>query len=123
MFAPSLKNQLCTGIDESRQAEVAAVFFGSCGSTPGKGGCLQCDREIFFFVDGGQGVKRDFEGGQGDIGGAAHQLKIDRMLTLGAFGKKLVTQKGNFVREPVVAMDHAVNAALRNFVTAAKLRF
>lgn len=97
------------------------VFLGSCVS--GKDRCLQSDGEIFFFVGGGQGVKRDFERGQSNIGGATNQLKIDRMLTLGAFRKKLVTEKGNFVGEPVVAVDDAINTAFRNFITATKLRF
>lgn len=100
--------------------EVAGVFSGIRAPELRP---LQDDREIFLFVAGGQSIKRDFERAQGDIGGAAHQLKIDRVLTPGALGKKLVTQKSNFVGKPVVAVDHAIDAALRNFVTAAKLRF
>jgi hypothetical protein len=88
-----------------------------------KAGCLQGDGEIFFFVGSGQGVKRDFEGSQCDIWGAAHQFKIDRMLTLCAFGKKLVTQEGDFVGKPMVAVEDAINATFRNFVTAAKSSF
>ena len=99
-----------------RSQDVAAAFF-----VPGLQR-LQSDGEVFFVVSGGQSVKRDFEWGQGDIGGAAHQFKINRMLTPGASGKNLVTQKSNFVGEPMITVDHAVNAAFRNLVTAAKLR-
>src|SRR5215831_484919 len=84
---------------------------------------LLSDGEVFFIVSGGPSVKRHFERGQGDIGGAAHQFKINRVIAPGAFGKNLVTQKRNLVGKPMVAMLHALNAAFWNLVTAAKLRF
>ena len=84
---------------------------------------LQGDGAIFLFVAGRQGVKRDFERGQGDIRGAAHQFKINRVLTPGTPGKKLIAQKRDFVGKAMVAVEHAVDAAFRNLVAAAKLRF
>ena len=48
---------------------------------------LECDGEIFFFVVGGQGVQRNFEWRQRDIGRAANQFKINRVLALNALGK------------------------------------
>jgi hypothetical protein len=48
---------------------------------------LDRDGEIFFFVVNGQGVERNLEGCQGDIGRAAYQFKINRILALYAFGE------------------------------------
>lgn len=84
---------------------------------------LQGDREVFFVLAGGQRIKGDLEGGQSDIRGTTHQLKINRAFTPGAPGKKLVTQKCYLVGKTMVAMHDAVDAAFRNLVTAAKLHF
>src|SRR5438270_599361 len=52
------------------------------------GRLLRRDGEIFLFsVSDGKLVKRDFEGAQGDIWRAAHQLKVDRIFTPGALGE------------------------------------
>ena len=82
---------------------------------------LQRYGEIFFFVPFRQGVKRNLEGRKSDIGRAAYQFKINRVFALYAFGKQLVAQQCNFMRQPMVPVVHAVNAAFQYFVTATEL--
>ena len=82
---------------------------------------LQRDGEIFFFIVYRQSVKRNFEGRKGNVGRAAYQFKINRVFALDAFGKQLVAQERNFMRQPVVPVVHAVNAAFQYFVTATEL--
>jgi hypothetical protein len=82
---------------------------------------LHRDGEIFFFVVNGQGVERNLERRQGDIGRAAYQFKINRVLALYAFGKQLIAQEGNLMCQPVVPVIHAVDAALQYFFAATEL--
>lgn len=82
---------------------------------------LQGDGEIFFFIICRQGIKRNLEGSQGDVRGAANQFKINRIFALNAFGKQLVAQQGNFMRQAMVPVEHPVDAAFQYFVTAAEL--
>ena len=48
---------------------------------------LHRDGEIFFFVVHRQGVERNLERRQSDIGRAADEFKINRILAFNAFGK------------------------------------
>ena len=66
-------------------------------------------------------MKRNLEGAHGNIGRAAHQFKVNRIFTLDALGKQLVAQQGNFVRQAVVSVEHAINAVFQDFIPAAKL--
>ncbi len=85
---------------------------------------LQRDGEIFFFVVFRQGVERNLEWRQSNIRSAANQFKINRIVALNAPGKELVAQQSNFMRQAMVPVVNAVDAAFQYFIAAAKsIRF
>lgn len=82
---------------------------------------LQGDREIFFFVVFRQGVQRNLEWRQSNIRRATDQFKINRLVALKTSGKELVAQQSNFMRQAMVPVVNAVDAAFQDFIAAAKL--